>query len=170
MFLRGIAALALLAIASTTLSIAGDAWVVRMDGVGPVKIGMTLPELNNILHEKFRMPDNKDDQGCFYVNSAKHPHVAFMIEDSHLVRLDVDGRGVPTVQGVEVGDSEARALKIYGPKLKVEPSAYTGPEGHYLTLRSTDGRYGVRFETDKGKIQTFYAGRFEAIQYIEGCE
>jgi len=171
MILRKIAALAVLAIASTgTSSIAGDAWVIRMDGIGPVKIGMTLPELENVLHEKFRMPENKDDQGCFYVNPAKHPHVAFMIEDAHLVRIDVDGPGVPTAEGIQVGDSEAHVLKVYGPKMKVEPSAYTGPEGHYLTVRSSSSRYGIRFETDKGKIQAFYAGRFDAIQYIEGCD
>jgi hypothetical protein len=29
---------------------------------------------------------------------------------------------------------------------------------------------GVRFETDKGKITTYYAGKYDAIQYVEGCE
>jgi hypothetical protein len=164
MILRRIAALAVLAIASATSSVAGDAWVVRMDGVGPVKIGMTLSELNNVLHEKFSMPENKNDQGCFYVNPRKHAHIAFMIEDGHLVRVDVDRAGVLTAEGIRVGDSEAHALKIYGPGLKVAPSQYTGPEGHYLTLRSSSGRYGIRFETDKGKIGMFYAGSFEAIQ------
>jgi len=42
--------------------------------------------------------------------------------------------------------------------------------GHYLTVRSADGRYGIRFETDKGKIIEYYAGTYEAIQYVEGCQ
>jgi len=55
--------------------------------------------------------------------------------------------------------------------MKVSRHAYTGEEGgHYLTFRSSDGRYGIRFETDQGKITTFYAGSYAAIQYIEGCE
>jgi len=37
-------------------SIAGESWVVCEDGVGPVKIGMTLPQLNVSLHEKFALP------------------------------------------------------------------------------------------------------------------
>jgi len=37
-------------------------------------------------------------------------------------------------------------------------------------LQSSNNRYGIRFETVKGKITAFYAGRFDAIQFVEGCE
>lgn len=166
---RSLQVLSVLAVVSIGTSLASDVWVLHEDGIGPVKVGMSLSQLNTVLHEKFSMPGSKDDQGCFYVNPTKNPHVAFMIEDGRLARIDVDGPGVATAEGIQVGDSEARALQVYGSRLKVEPHAYTGPEGHYLTVRSKSGRYGIRFETDKGKIETFYAGRFEAVQYIEGC-
>lgn len=87
-----------------------------------------------------------------------------------MARIDVNGAGVPTKEGVLFGDSEKRARQVYGPRMKVAPHAYTGPDGHYLTIRSSNGQYGIRFETDEGKIKTFYAGRSEAIQYIEGCQ
>jgi hypothetical protein len=169
MMARSLVALSILALTTGT-SLSGDGWVVRYNGVGPIKIGMSLAQLNTALDEKFTMPKSKDEQGCFYVDTAKHAHVAFMIVDGRLARIDVSGAGVPTTEGIQVGDSEERARQVYGAKLKVEPHAYTRPEGHYLTTRSSDGRYGIRFETDKGKITTFYAGRFDAIQYIEGCE
>ena len=162
--------LGVLAIVGISTALASDGWIVRQDGVGPLKIGTSLSELNMVLHEKFVMPESKDDQGCFYVRSTKHPHISFMIEGGRLVRIDVDGAGVSTAEGVQVGDSEAHALRVYGSSLKVTPHAYTGPEGHYLTVRSKDGRCGVRFEAENGKIQTFYAGRYKAIQYIEGCQ
>jgi hypothetical protein len=145
---------------------AADTWVVSQDGVGPVKIGMTLPQLNGALHEKFAMPESKEDQGCFYVTATKHPQVSFMIEDKHLVRVDVDKSGVATTEGIQVGDSEEHVKHVYGSRLQVEPNHYT--DGHYLTLRS--GKYGIRFETEDGKVSTFYAGTFEAIQYVEGCQ
>jgi len=170
MITRRLGLLAVVAIVSISTSLASDVWVVREDGVGPVKIGMTLPQLNTVLHEKFSMPDNKDEQGCFYVDPAKHAHILFMIVRGRLARIDVDGAGVPTAEGIQVGDSEKRARQVYGPRMKVAPHAYTGPEGHYLTIRSSNGQYGIRFETEEGKIKAFYAGRFEAIQYIEGCE
>jgi hypothetical protein len=145
---------------------AADVWVIRQDGVGPVKIGMSLPQLNTALHERFAMPENKEDQGCFYVTATKHPQVSFMIENRRLVRIDVDKTGVPTTEGVQVGDSEEHVKQVYGSRLKVEPHHYT--DGHYLTLRNGD--HGIRFETDEGKVSTFYAGTFEAIQYVEGCQ
>ena len=117
------------------------------------------------------MPENKADQGCFYVKPAKHPHVAFMIEDGSLVRVDVDGPGIFTVEHIQVGDSEASAVSAYGHKLKMEPNPYISAKvGHYLTARSSDGRYGIRFEIEKGKIRTYYAGGFKAVQYVEGCD
>ena len=149
--------------------IASGVWLIREDGIGPAQIGMSLIELNTALNEKFSTPKDKDDQGCFYVQPAKHPHVSFMVEDGRLARVDVDAPGMATKEGIQVGDTEAHALKVYGAKLKIEPHHYTGPEGHYLTVRSDSGRYGIRFETDGAKIVNFYAGSFQAIQYVEGC-
>lgn len=150
------------------LMLATDTWTLRLDGIGPIKIGMTLPQLSAALHETFKLPENSEDQGCFYVKPTRH-HVSLMIEDKHLVRIDVDKPGIPTEKGIQVGDSEEHALRVYGPGAKVEEHKYN-PDGHYLTVRSNDGRNGIRFETDKEKIEEFYAGTFEAIQYVEGCQ
>jgi hypothetical protein len=165
---RKLVTLGVLAIVSLGGSFASDGWIVRQDGIGPSKIGMSLSQLNAVLHEKFAMPPNKEDQGCFYVNLTKHPDISFMIENGHFVRIDVDKAGVATAEGVQVGDSEEHAKQVYGSQLKIAPHHYT--DGHYLTLRSQSGGNGIRFETEKGKIETFYAGTFEAIQYVEGCQ
>jgi hypothetical protein len=165
---RGLIALAALALASIVPLHADDVWVIREDGAGPAKVGITLSQLNSVLGERFSMPKDKDDQGCFYVKPAKHRHIAFMIEDGRFVRVDVDAPGISTTEGIQVGDFEAKALRVLGHRLKVEPHQFI-EDGHYLTIRSHDGRYGIRFETEKGKIQSFYAGRFEAVQAVEGC-
>jgi len=149
----------------TGVCVAGSVWVVRQDGVGPAKFGMNLPQLNMALRERFAMPEDKNEQGCFYVTSTEHPQVSFMVENGHLVRVDVDKSGIGTAEGVQVGDSEEHVMQVYGSRLKVEPHVYTN--GHYLTIHNGD--YGVRFETDKGKVSTFYAGTFEAVRYVEGC-
>jgi hypothetical protein len=117
------------------------------------------------------MPANREDQGCFYVNPKSHPALAFMIENGHLVRVDTDESSVPTDRMVRVGDSEAQVKKAYGSEIKAEPSKYTGEEGgRYLTVSSPDQKYGVRFETEKGKVTIFYSGTYTAIQYVEGCQ
>ena len=164
-----LAVLAILFTVSINTSLASGVWILHEDGIGPVKVGMSLSQLSRALHEEFSMPEEKSDQACFYVHPAKHADISFMIENGRLARIDVEGRGTATAEGIRVGDSESRALQVYGPGLKVEEHQYTGPGGHYLTLRSSNGRYGIRLETDKGKIERFYAGRFEAVQYVEGC-
>jgi len=149
-------------------SIASDAWVIREDGVGPVKIGMTLAQLSAALHQELAA-DERDEQGCFYINARGHDNVSFMIIDGHVVRVDVGAAGVKTSAGIQVGDSEAQVHKVYGGRVRVDAHTYVDA-GHYLTVRSASGRYGVRFETDKGKITMFYSGNYDAIQYVEGCE
>jgi len=170
MISRKLGLLAFLTIATINSSLAEEAWVIREDGAGPVKIGMSLSQVNTVLHERFSLPPDGDALSCFYVSPKRHPRITFMILDGRLGRIDVDGAGIFTAAGVQVGDSEAHALEVYGSKLKVEPHKYMGSDGYYLTGQSNDHRYGIRFETVKGKITAFYAGRFDAIQFVEGCE
>ncbi|MFZ0293810.1 MAG: hypothetical protein WAL52_09420 [Candidatus Sulfotelmatobacter sp.] len=163
--LRSLLATLLLVATSVT---AGDAWTIREDGVGPVKVGMTLAQLSAALHQKLAA-DEQDEQGCFYINPRGHDNISFMIIDGHVARVEVGAAGIKTTTGIQVGDSEAQVRKAYGARMKVTAHQYIDT-GHYLTVRSADGRYGIRFETDKGKITTFYAGKYDAIQYVEGCE
>jgi len=169
MNLIGVTARFVLCACLAAVSQGGDRWVVREGGVGAATIGMSLAQLNTALHQKFSAPAEKDEERCFYVSPWGHDHVAFMIVDGKFARIDVDAPGVPTTSGIQVGDSEAHAREVYGSRVKVTPHAYTD-SGHYLTVRSADGRFGIRFETNNGKITAFYAGRYAAIQYIEGCE
>jgi hypothetical protein len=143
-------------------------WKLRLDGIGPVKVGMNLPQLNAALGEKFTRPKEEDEQGCFFATSSLHPQVSFMVEDGKVTRIDIDARGISTPRGIQVGDSEKEVLKVYGTAAKVEPHAYSAEDGgHYLTIRR--GAFGLRFETLAGKVKSFYAGRFGSVQYIEGC-
>lgn len=147
---------------------AAGGWIVRDDSIGPVKIGMTRPQLSAALREKLVEEESGNDS-CFFVHVPGHDHVTFMIIDNRVVRIDINAHGYKTSLGIQVGDSEAYARRVYGSRMKVTRHQYLDT-GHYLTVRSSDGRHGVRFETNDGKITTFYAGTYEAIQYVEGCE
>jgi hypothetical protein len=129
---------------------------------------MTLSQLSAALHQELTA-DERGEHGCFYINARGHESISLMIVDGHVVRVDVGAPGVRTSTGIQVGDSEARVRKVYGARIKIQAHQYIDG-GHYLTVSSTDPRYGVRFETDAGKIVEFYAGKYDAIQYVEGCE
>jgi hypothetical protein len=163
--------LTILAVLAVTLGTgsANDTWIVREDGAGPVQIGMSLPQLNARLYEKPPLPPAKDDPACLNVTTKKPPKLSFLMLQGRLARIDVRDPGVTTTAGIQVGDSEKHARQVYGSRLKVGPHKYID-NGHYLTAKSSDGRYGIRFETEDEKITTYYAGRFDAIQLVEGCQ
>ena len=157
--------------AACTCSAAND-WEVLPNGVGPIKVGMRLSNLKTDLHLSYSIEfaQDSDQKTCFYANLRDQPGISLMILNGRVARVDIDNKDTKSAEGIRNGDLEAHALSVYGKRMKVTPHAYTGPEGHYLTVRTTDGRYGIRFETDEGKIVRYYAGRSDAISYIEGCE
>jgi len=106
--------LRLVCILAVTTAAAPKSWVIRLDGAGPVKVGMTLAQLNATLKEDFTIPTDEDEQACFYAETARHPGIAFMIEHGRVTRVDVRERGLATVAGVRVGDPEALVMKVYG--------------------------------------------------------
>jgi hypothetical protein len=149
---------------------ASQTWVLRFDGIGPIRVGMTLKELNTALVQNFSVPVAEDEQACYYLELKGHPDTAIMMLDGRVARVDVfvdekNTSSTTTAAGVRVGDSEERVRELYGNAVVVEPHYYT--DGHYLTIRS--GKHGIRFETDQNKVTSFYAGISEAIGFVEGC-
>ncbi|HEY4083892.1 MAG TPA: hypothetical protein VGM81_24660 [Burkholderiaceae bacterium] len=139
---------------------------------GAVKIGMSQRDMETVLgfDLKDQNPADEDSESCRYVGSeAGAPGVMFMLIHAHLARIDVTSPSVRAVSGARIGMSQRNVVKLYRQKAVISPHAYTAPDGTYVTIHSPDGRYGIRFETDKGKVVTFYAGTSEAIEYIEGC-
>jgi hypothetical protein len=144
--------------------------LVRPDGFGPVQVGMSLSTLNKTLHTSYSRPSDPEEHACFYVDVPKQAGVALMILNGRVARIDVnDNTAIITAEGIHVGDSEKQALQAYGKRLKVTPHAYV-PGGHYLTVFSSDRKYGIRYESEDGAVARYYAGTVEAISFIEGCE
>ena len=166
--MRKTTAIAILIFLSVDAARADREWVVRDNGVGPAKIGMTLQQLSKALHENFSRQIPNGEQ-CSFVSSSGHTDIGLMIENGKFVRTQIDHPGISTADGIQVGDTEALVKKTKGSRVKVEPQANDGPVRHYLTIQSTGGKYGIRFETDGTKVVMFYAGDYDAIQYIEGC-
>lgn len=144
--------------------------VVSPDGVGPVKTGWTLAQLNAALAEQLR-PTFEVNEECDYVDpAALPPGIGLMIVQDTVVRIDVDTTGIPTAEGAMVGDTEARILELYRGRVEVQPHKYTGPEGHYLVVRIPgDTLRLIIFETDGRKVLNYRAGFRPAVEFIEGC-
>ena len=143
---------------------------VSPEGVGAVRIGATLAQVNAALGEQLR-PTYDVNPECDYVDPAGlPPGIALMVNQDTIVRIDVDTTGIPTTEGAAVGDTESRVLEIYSGRVTVQPHKYTGPEGHYLVVKwPADTLHLLIFETDGKKVLNYRAGVRPAVEYVEGC-
>ena len=142
-------------------------WIVRADGIGPLRVGVPLAEASRTLGETLRVTQ----AGCDHANPATMPEgILLMVIDDTVARVEVDSAGIRTTEGAQVGDSESRVLELYGARARIEPHKYTYPDGHYVVVTPPgDTLHRIIFETLKGRVTTYRAGRVPAVQLVEGC-
>jgi hypothetical protein len=145
-------------------------WTVGFNGFGLIKIGMTPKQVNKVLNVRNPDPPEVVSEECYYLEPVRRiKKIQFMVVSGTVARIDIDNPEVRTNLGARIGDSEDFLKKIYGARLKVERHFYSGSEGNYLTVLSSDGLRAIRFETFRGYVTRYYAGRLEEVKSVEGC-
>ena len=142
-------------------------WIVRADGIGPLRVGVPLAAASRTLGETLRVTQ----AGCDHVNPTTMPEgILLMVIDDTVARVQIDSAGIRTTEGAQVGDSESRVLELYGARARIEPHEYTYPEGHYVVVTPPgDTMHRIIFETFKGRVTKYRSGRVPAVQLVEGC-
>ena len=143
----------------------------QVDRLGPISVGMTAKEASakSGIKLKESEPSDSGNEDCYYVYpDGKYEDIGFMIEEERISRIDVNSSKVASVGGVRVGDTETAVKKAFPGKVQEQAHPYLEGDGKYLVIKSKPG-YGFIFETEKGKVTSFRAGKFESVQYIEGC-
>ena len=149
---------------------------VSFQGVGAVRVNMSLDELRRavggdlILDEDSVTQDESipKDTCVFATLTAYRWGISWMLIDGSVARTDVTKRGFATRRGVRPGDTEESVLQKYRGRVKVEPHTYI--EGHYLSVESSDRKSAVVFETDGKHVTSYRIGRTPEAFYIEGCQ
>src|SRR5687768_7696504 len=160
--------------AGPAASPAAETWVLTSEGMGPLRIGMTLAEITAAAG-----PDSDPDavggpepESCDQFRPARAPAgVIVMVENGRLTRISLDeGSPVATDRGIRVGDPARRLREIYGEALTEMPHEYVEAPAAYLThwigrVRAGEGGYvddpaarGIRYETDERKRVTLIHG------------
>jgi hypothetical protein len=141
-------------------------WRLAPEGFGPLRIGMSFAQVRSLAPGlRSTPPALRASSNCDQLPLPGHPGVALMFVGDELARIDLFRAGLRTTRGIGPGSSVAQAMRAY-PGLNAEPRAYEEDE-RFLTQRS--GANAIRFETEKGRIENVYAGRWAQVQYIEGC-
>jgi hypothetical protein len=144
---------------------AGARPVLTFEGYGPVKFGHKLSDVTRQLGAGAE-PSGPADAACSSVRFTALPGVRLMVENGVVTRADADA-GTPNSLGLKVGDTLAKA-RASNPHLEVGPHKYL-PAGHFLTVRSPDGRAAIVMEEDGKAITKIRAGLQPAVAYVEGC-
>ena len=162
-----LASCVLLAIAAAAL--ADGRWCLSMGGLGPIRAGMKVEEVLP-LADWPGLPRRPESAECWYMRYQGGPSdFSLMIIDDRVVRIEIQGKStLRTISGAQIGTTEAELRKMYGARLDVQPHKYD-EHGQTITLKSSRGDYGMRFETSRGKVTAMQAGPWEHLNYVEGC-
>ena len=142
-------------------------WSVTPQGVGVVRIGMSLDSLASALGQPASALSS-GGRACAYLRPAALPAgVGLLALRDTIVRVDVDSGGVLTDEGVGIGDSEVGLLVLYAGVIRVEPH---GAIAHTLTVANPpEATHLLVFETDGSLVLRYRAGRRAATQVPDRC-
>jgi hypothetical protein len=180
LFVVGIAAL-------LAINLRSKQQVLTFDGLGPVRIGMTVPEAETALGAKLAPLDKTngiDTEGCWTTGRADNTDrgISYMIWDGKIVRIYIflsqrEGEpdvipSVSTENGVRLTTSVEDVKKAYGKDLIIDFHSQGDPGNYdflYMTAFSADKRHGQYFETWNNKLVSFGSATPEALYLQEGC-
>lgn len=145
----------------------------RLDGIGPVKVNMTLDQASAATGMRFQLVEPDLGTDCRYAEAEGGPvGLRFMVIGGHIARVDVSGHPTPspiaTVSGIKIGSTEEEVNAAYPDAIEETGHPYV-ETGHYLVYESSDPALGLIFETDSQRVTSFRSGLAGAVQAIEGC-
>ena len=143
--------------------------VMTLNGLGSLRIGATEGELRSRHRAVPEEASPDPDVDSAYWGSPLYPGIAMMVSGGRLVRIETEDRRYRTPGGARVGLREAELRALYGPRMKVEPHPYMGPEGKYLILRARTQPLAMIVETWDGRARSIRVGYWRSVQLIEGC-
>lgn len=148
----------------------------RLDGIGPVKVGMSLEEASRVSGLRFAVdPDSGPDPArCgFATPEGAPPGLRFMVADrTTIVRIDVTGPSIATDTGLRVASTEAEVTAAYPDRIAVRPHPFRVPDGRYLVHVPDEPAvkgFELLFETDGRTVTMFRVGVIEFVEAPEGC-
>jgi hypothetical protein len=145
---------------------------VVMSGIGAIKVGMTVDEASRVANTQI-VTDSGGTQGSSYgrFKSGKLKGLSFIVSNGNITRVDVNSRGISTIKGAKVGDSEDKVKSLYTGQITVDKLQYL-QYGHTLTVtpkNKADQKYLLIFETDGKRITKFRSGFKSDVEATEGC-
>jgi hypothetical protein len=143
---------------------------VEFDGIGPVKVGMTVTQASRIIGH--RLVPGVQGRCSSFKPQNDTDNISFVVVGNHIARVDIEeGSRVKTLKGAGIGNTEAQIKSLYPGQIKVTPSK-NGYNGHLLTLipnESHERDYRIVFETDGDSVIRYSVGKLPEIKFVGSC-
>lgn len=155
--------------AAVSMAATGTGWCLGFGALGPVRTGMTVEQVLRLAD--FSGMERRQPAGeCWYLRyRAGGRDFDLMIIKDVVARIELGKTSkLRTFSGAGIGSSEQELADLYKTRLDSQPHKYD-PEGRTLTIRSSDGAHGLRFETSHGKVTAIQSATWEHLHYVEGC-
>jgi pyruvate/2-oxoglutarate dehydrogenase complex dihydrolipoamide acyltransferase (E2) component len=163
--------------AASPVTPASGADTLNAEGFGPLRIGMSLAEVEAALGPDAN-PEavgGPEPEVCDQFRPARAPEgLLVMIERGVLTSVRLTRSSTATADaGVSIGDSEAAVRAAYSSPDE-QAHAYEAAPAKYLTAwsgaaRATPDARGLRFEIGQDGRVSSITGGGPSIQYVEGC-
>src|SRR5258706_11150962 len=146
-------------IATNEISVATP---IRIDGVGPIRIGMTVAEAEKTAHTSIPF-HAREGETCEIVGLASgSSELAFLTTRGVIARVEVYKGTMATEEGAHLGSTEAEIVRLYAKDhVETTPHPYD-PGGHYIKVTKPGAGFAglsYIFETDGHKVTSFRSGR-----------
>lgn len=143
--------------------------LIEPDGVGPVKIGMTLREASQASGANFRVEGFNSEEGatCYWARPDGLEGLQLQMEtdtqptdpfDGPIAVIHIRDSRFRTSKDIRVGSTEQEVRNAY-PSARVEPYEYD-PGGHVLSVEGN-----LHFVTNGSKVASVQVGSYRS----EGC-
>ena len=133
------------------------------EGYGPVRLGMTLAELEQNLGEKAEQLEELAP-GCSNPKFASLPDLNLLVEEGRITRIDASL--IPNVYDLK-HDGNLESFLSTNLNRKSVGNRYT--EGRIHLLNTPDGNRAFIIEEENGVPVSLGAAFFPAAEYPEGC-
>jgi hypothetical protein len=140
-------------------------------GFGPVQIGMTIAQAQQVTGQRFNQISSGGEPSCLYYQTNAVEKVSFMVTEGRISRIDVDNPNITTPSGARIGFTERQIYELYPGYIRSEPHAYI-TAGHYLYFvprDAEDQNYRLIFETNGNQVMRMRSGKLPEVGWIEGC-
>jgi hypothetical protein len=142
-------------------------WQVRVDGVGPFKVGVHYENLEKTFRGQLVREPSASKQ-CFVARLTNAPGVRLTFVKGTMQRIDITGGGIVSDRGVHVGDPLSKLTRVYGDAVKETPP-WPSDAGQYHTVTAGGGQFAIRYLANGGRVAAIQAGTWTPEGPIPNC-